>query len=95
MQAYKAKGKIDATGNLVVTQPIEIPPGNVEVIILQVADEVNSTETATESQTETSKNQVRYRTNAFRDLLENSPSVPPDFDPESAKWEYLKEKHNL
>ncbi len=95
MQAYKAKGKIDATGNLVVTQPIEIPPGNVEVIILQVADEVNSTETATESQTETSKNQVRYRTNAFRDLLENSPPVPPDFDPESAKWEYLKEKHNL
>lgn len=95
MQAYKAKGKIDATGNLVVTQPIEIPPGNVEVIILQVADEVNSTETATESQVETPKNQVRYRTNAFRDLLENSPPVPPDFDPEQAKWEYLKEKHNL
>ena len=42
MQAYKAKGKTDATGNLVVTQPIEIPPGYVEVIILRVADEVTN-----------------------------------------------------
>ncbi len=95
MQAYKVKGKIDATGNLVVTEPIDIPPGNVEVIILQVASEVKSpTETPTESQPETPKKQ-EYRTKAFRDLLENSPPVPPDFDPEQAKWEYLKEKHNL
>lgn len=67
-----------------------------EVIILQVADEVKgSTESATEPQPETSKNQVRYRTNPFRDLLENAPPVAPGFDPEQAKWEYLKEKHNL
>ncbi len=96
MQAYKAKGKIDAMGNLVVEEPIQIPPGNVEVIILLLADEVNnSSETPSESQAETPKKQVRYRTKAFRDLLENSPPVPPDFDPEQAKWEYLKEKHNL
>ena len=95
MQAYKVKGKIDATGNLVVAEPIDIPPGNVEVIILQVANEVNSpTETPTASQPETPKKR-EYRTKAFRDLLENSPPVPPDFDPEQAKWEYLKEKHNL
>lgn len=50
MQAYKAKGKIDATGDLVVEEPIQIPPGNVEVIILQVADDIqNSTETVSES----------------------------------------------
>jgi hypothetical protein len=96
MQAYKVKGKIDAAGNLVVAEPIEIPPGNVEVIILQIADEVKgSTETATELQPETPKNQVQYRTKAFKDLLENAPPVPSDFDPEQAKWEYLKEKHNL
>ncbi|MGD1909918.1 MAG: hypothetical protein ACFB2X_03355 [Rivularia sp. (in: cyanobacteria)] len=47
MQAYKAKGKIDTTGNLVVEELIQIQPGNVKVIILQVADDVqNSTEIA-------------------------------------------------
>ncbi len=94
MQAYKAKGKIDATGNLVVTQPIEIPPGNVEVIILQLADEVNSTETATESQTETPKKR-EYKIQALKHLLENAPPTSPDFDPDEARWEALKEKHNL
>lgn len=28
MQAYQAKGKIDATDNLVVEESIQIPPGN-------------------------------------------------------------------
>ncbi|WP_414622017.1 hypothetical protein [Calothrix sp. CCY 0018] len=95
MQAYKAKGKIDATGNLVVTQSIEIPPGNVEVIILQVADEVNdSTETPSESQSETPKKR-EYKIQALKHLLENAPPTSPDFDPDEARWEALKEKHNL
>jgi hypothetical protein len=95
MQAYKAKGKIDANGNLVVEESIQIPPGNVEVIILQVADEVNnSTETATESQTETPKKR-EYKIQALKHLLENAPPTPPDFDPDEARWEALKEKHNL
>ncbi|MDJ0621145.1 MAG: hypothetical protein QNJ63_31150 [Calothrix sp. MO_192.B10] len=56
MQAYKVKGKVDATGNLVVAEPIDIPPGNVEVIILQVADEVKSpTETPNIPQLETKR----------------------------------------
>ena len=95
MQAYKVKGKIDATGNLVVEESIQIPPGNVEVIILQVADEVKgSTETATEPQPTTPKKR-EYKVQALKDLLENAPPTPPDFDPDEARWEALKEKHNL
>lgn len=35
MQAYKLKGAIDQSGHLIITEPIEIPAGDVEVIILQ------------------------------------------------------------
>ncbi|MDJ0621146.1 MAG: hypothetical protein QNJ63_31155 [Calothrix sp. MO_192.B10] len=95
MQAYKVKGKVDATGNLVVAEPIEIPPGDVEIIILQVANEVKSpTETPTESQPETPKKR-EYKIQALKHLLENAPPTPPDFDPDEARWEALKEKHNL
>ncbi|MEM7556280.1 MAG: hypothetical protein AAF378_19695 [Cyanobacteria bacterium P01_A01_bin.84] len=93
MQAYKAKVKIDATGNLVVTQPIEIPPGNVEVIILQVADEVNSSETASESPAETSKRPTKIK--ALQGWFEKTKPAPADFDADEARWEALKEKHNL
>lgn len=94
MQAYKVQGKIDATGNLVVTQPIEIPPGNVEVIILQVADEVkDSTETATESPAETTKRPTKIK--ALQSWFEKTKPASLDFDPDEARWEALKEKHNL
>lgn len=35
-----------------------------------------------------------YKVQALKHLLENAPPTAPDFDPEQAKWEYLKEKHN-
>jgi hypothetical protein len=35
MQAYKLPGKIDAADNLVISEPVKMPPGKVEVIILQ------------------------------------------------------------
>ena len=35
MQAYKLKGKIDSEGNLIITQPTNLSPGEVEVIVLQ------------------------------------------------------------
>lgn len=96
MQAYKLKGKVDDAGNLAVTEPVKMPPGDVEVIVLQtVATIDNATDAKPEAQAEVPKKNVEYRTKAFRDLLENAPPVPPDFDPEQAKWEYLKEKHNL
>lgn len=87
MQAYKLKGKIDSTGNLVINEPVKMPPGDVEVIILQ------STATTTDTPKQPKKRE--YKVQALKDLLENAPPTPPDFDPDQAKWEYLKEKHNL
>jgi hypothetical protein len=37
MQAYKLKGKIDRSGKLIITEPTNLNPGDVEVIILQSA----------------------------------------------------------
>jgi len=33
MQAYKLKGKIDSSGNLVITDPLNLPPGDVEIVV--------------------------------------------------------------
>lgn len=94
MQAYKIKGKVDDAGNLTITEPVKMPPGDVEVIVLQTVETVNNTKMpATEPQAETPKRKSRVK--AFQGLFENAPPVPPDFDPDQAKWEYLKEKHNL
>ena len=41
MQAYKLKGKIDRDGNLIITEPTNLNPGDVEVIILQLATNKN------------------------------------------------------
>ena len=41
MQAYKLKGKIDRDGNLIITEPTNLNPGDVEVIILQLATKKN------------------------------------------------------
>ncbi len=94
MQAYKLKGKVDATGNLVIVEPVKMPPGDVEVIVLQTVENVaGSTAPESELQPETPKRKSRVK--AFQGLFENAPPVPPEFDPDQAKWEYLKEKHNL
>jgi hypothetical protein len=94
MQAYKLKGTIDAAGNLVITEPVKMPPGDVEVIVLQVVETVASaTVTDSESQPELPKRKSKVK--SLRELLENAPPVPSDFDPDEARWEALKEKHNL
>ena len=41
MQAYKVKGRIDESGHLIINEPIKLPPGDVEIIVLQ---EVSITE---------------------------------------------------
>lgn len=94
MQAYKLNGKVDDAGNLTITEPVKMPPGDVEVIVLQTVETVdNTTMLETEPQPKTPKRKSRVK--AFQGLFENAPPVPPDFDPDQAKWEYLKEKHNL
>jgi hypothetical protein len=99
MQAYKLRGKIDATGNLVVVEPVNMPPGEVEIIVLQLADTVKQA-SASESaiEPETPKKKFKTRVKAFQGLFDRDAVPEPlDFDDpdKQAKWEYLKEKHNL
>jgi hypothetical protein len=94
MQAYKLKGTIDSAGNLVITEPVKMPPGDVEVIILQALETVaNSTVTESESQPEKPKRRTKIK--ALQNWFEKTQPAPPDFDPDEARWEALKEKHNL
>ena len=96
MQAYKLKGAIDESGHLIINEPIKMAPGEVEVIVLQaVAAVENATAPETEPQTTKPKRQSPSRVQALKDWFENTEPAAPDFDPEQAKWEYLKEKHNL
>ena len=92
MQAYKLKGTIDQTGHLIVNEAIDLQPGEVEIIVLQ---SVPSTKPEAELQVEPPQNSVHSKTKAFRDLLKTSQPVPPDFDPDQARWEALKEKYDL
>jgi len=94
MKAYKLKGQVNSAGNLVITEPVKMPPGDVEVIVLQqVETGDNSILPVNESQPETPQRKSRVK--AFQGLFENAPPVPPDFDADQARWEALKEKHNL
>ncbi len=38
---------------------------------------------------------INYRTQTFKDLLQQVSPIAPDFDPDQAKAEYLAEKHGL
>lgn len=87
MQAYKLNATIDESGHLIIDEPLDIAPGKVEVIILQ--------QTSTTTTTLQQPKKREYKVQALKDLLENAPPTPPDFDPDQAKWQYLKEKHNL
>ncbi len=94
MKAYRLKGQINPAGNLVITEPVKMPPGDVEVIVLQQVEAVdNSQVPVNESQPELPKRTSRVK--AFQGLFENAPPVPPDFDADQGRWEALKEKHNL
>jgi hypothetical protein len=96
MQAYKLKGKIDSAGNLVLTEPLNMPPGDVEVIVLQAVDSVaSSTAPESEPQATKPKRKVECPIPIFQEWFENTEPAPPDFDPDEARWEALKEKHNL
>jgi hypothetical protein len=91
MQAYKLQGKIDSSGKLIISEAIDLPAGDVEIILLQSVL-AQKPETP---RPQLSQEQSKYRIEALKDLLKNAPPVPPDFDADQAKWEYLKEKHSL
>lgn len=94
MQAYKLKGKIDSAGNLVINQSVKMPPGDVEVIILQ-AIETPANSTILEAEPPAQIPRRRTKIKALQDWFEKTQPAPPDFDPDEARWEALKEKHNL
>jgi hypothetical protein len=94
MQAYKLKGKIDSSGKLLITEPLNLPPGDVEIVVWQATDTLDNTTTvASETAPETPRRRTKIK--ALQNWFEKTQPAPPDFDPDQAKWEYLKEKHNL
>ncbi|MEA5516645.1 hypothetical protein [Nodularia sp. UHCC 0506] len=94
MQAYKLKGKIDSSGNLVITEPLNLPPGDVEIVVWQATETLDNTTTpASESAPEIPRRRTKIK--ALQNWFEKTQPAPPDFDPDQARWEYLKEKHNL
>ncbi|MCW6051901.1 hypothetical protein K4039_17825 [Lyngbya sp. CCAP 1446/10] len=95
MQVYKLRGKIDATGNLVPFEPLDMPPGDVEIIVWPVADAVKLASESKSAIPETPQTKFKTRVKAFQAWFENTEPVPPDFDADEARWEALKEKHNL
>ncbi|ACK74119.1 conserved hypothetical protein (plasmid) [Gloeothece citriformis PCC 7424] len=96
MPAYKRHAKIDSFGQLIITEPINLPPGEVEVIILQpVTIKIDSPSEATVSPHEIPPKKLKSGVKSLKELLENAPPIPPDFDPSQARWEALKEKYDL
>ncbi len=60
MQAYKLKGTIDPSGHLIIDEPINLSPGEVEVIILQPVTQAEESKVPTAtSPTEVSKQRLR------------------------------------
>ncbi|WP_226889295.1 hypothetical protein [Nostoc sp. MG11] len=96
MQAYKLNATIDESGHLIIDEPLNIAPGTVEVIILQPVPSLESPrENQTQSQPVKQKRIVECSIPILKEWLESTEPTPSDFDPDQAKWEYLKEKHNL
>ncbi len=86
MQAYKLKGKIDATGSLVITEPIQMPPGDVEVIVLLSTQTIISPpESTNEVQPETPKRRTKIK--ALQGWFKKTQPTSADFDPK--KGDYL------
>jgi len=94
MQAYKLKGRIDQSGHLITTEPTDLSPGEVEVIVLQPFLTKDDSAPIEETPTAPPKRRKTI-VKAFQGLFENTEPAPPDFDPDEARWEALKEKHNL
>ena len=81
MQAYKLRGKIDATGKLVALESVDMPPGDVEIIVLPVADAVKLASVSESAAPETPQKKFKTRVKAFQALFERDAVPEPlDFD---------------
>jgi hypothetical protein len=79
---------------LLITETVNLPPGNVEIIVWPATNTFDNT-TAPTSEPAPEIPRRRSKIKALQNWFEKTQPAPPDFDPEQAKWEYLKEKHNL
>jgi hypothetical protein len=90
MQAHKLKGQINRDGKLILTEPTDLNPGEVEVIILQSAI---TTESKSGNEERIEKRPSKVKT--FQQWFAKTEATSSKFEPDKAKWEYLQEKHNL
>lgn len=97
MEALRLKGKIDESGKLILSEPAGLRPGEVEVIVLRDSDLVDQVNPLSEPLA--SVKGVPGETSSLKTftewLLAGVPQAPSDFDADTARWEALKEKHNL
>ena len=91
MQAYKLKAKVDHTGKLIITEPINLIPGDVEIIVLQSKTKIENNQPYQEKQFKNRPSKVK----AFQNWFAKTEPTASDLDANDAKWEYLKEKHYL
>jgi hypothetical protein len=87
MEALKLKGWVDTEGHLHIRDAIALPVGEVELVVWQIP----------QSPPDSIPAQKRAKTSvkALQDLFEDIEPVAPDFDPDEARWEALKEKYDL
>lgn len=77
MQAYKLTGKINHSGQLILTEPTNLNPGDVEVIILQ--SDTTTENQLSDDQLDTAKFD-KILTRPFPGIDEGRFVVPDDFD---------------
>ncbi|MBE9063567.1 hypothetical protein [cf. Phormidesmis sp. LEGE 11477] len=104
MQALKLHGKIDSTGKLIISEPVNLAPGDVEIIVLQSTQsqiEESSTSNHSFSEPESSPRLAEqtgsegYRIKALANWFANLPSETVQINSDEAKWQALRRKHDL
>ncbi|MGB3571812.1 MAG: hypothetical protein WA783_00605 [Phormidesmis sp.] len=104
MQALKLNGKIDSTGKLIVAEPVNLAPGDVEIIVLQSARSQTEESGASDSSFSGRESSPRsaeqtgskgYKIKALASWFANLPANTVQIDSDEARWQALKEKHNL
>lgn len=97
MQAYKVKGKVDAAGRLMLSEPVNLPAGEVEVFIVSEVEKVadNFTDAERPVAEQLTRTELKSSSNIFSEWLAQAKPVSPDFDEDAVRWEALKEKHGL
>ena len=87
MEALKLKGWVDTEGHLHIRDAIDLPAGEVELVVWQISE---STPALTPPQ-----KRAKTAVKALQDLFEDTEPAPEDFDVDEARWEALKEKYDL